>query len=84
MEIELETYTRLCNYGILESTMNNKVFQDSSKVILDKQSTSFFENGVAIGRYLLVVNKVLVRLMSNSQFKWINFTILDLGWEKQN
>ena len=62
MEIDLQVYTRLCNYGILESTMNNKVYHDTQKVTLDKQSTSFFENGVAVGRYLLVINKILDEL----------------------
>lgn len=62
MEIDLQVYTRLWNYGILESTMNNKIFHDTQKVVLDKQSTSFFENGVAVGRYLLVINKVLDEL----------------------
>ena len=35
--------------------MSNKVYNDSSKAVLDKQSTAFFENGVAIGRYLLII-----------------------------
>ena len=61
MEIDLEVYTRLCNYAILESTMSNKVFHDTQKVLLDKQSTAFFENGVALGRYLLLIDKIIVR-----------------------
>jgi hypothetical protein len=40
--------------------MSNKVFHDSQRVILDKQSTAFFENGVAIARYLLVINQISV------------------------
>jgi hypothetical protein len=40
--------------------MSNKVFHDTQKVVLDKQSTAFFENGVAIARYLLVVNHIAV------------------------
>lgn len=63
MEIELEVYTRLCNYGILDSTLGNKVFHDTKKVLLDKQSTAFFENGVAIGRYLLIINNVMVNML---------------------
>ena len=39
--------------------MSNKVYNDSKKAVLDKQSTAFFENGVAIGRYLLVVKKLM-------------------------
>lgn len=76
--LDLEVYTRLTNYGILESTMTNKVFNDAKKVVLDKQSTAFFENGVAIGRYLLIVNKIRENLPTatetvNADFKFLPF-----------
>ena len=58
MELDLDVYERLCKYGIIKTQSDHKIFYAQNKVVLDPQTSIFFENGVAVGRYLLMVNKI--------------------------
>ena len=60
MELDLELFTHLAKAAILEGGVNNpnhKVVLDMRKVLLDKETSILFENGVALSRYLKYIKK---------------------------
>jgi hypothetical protein len=62
MEIDLEIYSHLVKSGVLEGGINNpshKVFLDLRKVLIDKDTSLLFENGVIISRYLIFIKRKL-------------------------
>lgn len=62
MELDLELYSHLIKCGVLEGGMNNpqhKVFLDLRKVMLDKDTSILFENGIAFARYMIYIKRRL-------------------------
>ena len=62
MELGLEIYSQLIKTGVIEGGFNNpahKVFLDSRKVLLDKDTSILFENGIAFARYLIYIKRKL-------------------------
>ena len=56
MELDLEIYSHLVKCGVLEGGINNpshKIMLDLRKVLLDKETSIIFENGIAFSRYLI-------------------------------
>lgn len=68
MEIDLEIYSHLAKCGVLEGGLNNpshKIFLDSRKVLMDKDTSILFENGIAVARYLIYIKRKLEAHVSN-------------------
>lgn len=62
MELDLELYSHLMKSGVLEGGINNpshKVLLDLRKVLLDKDTSMLFENGIAYARYLIYLKRRL-------------------------
>jgi len=62
MELDLEIYSHLVKSGVLDGGINNpnnKVFLDLRKVLLDKETSVLFENGIAISKYLEFIKRKL-------------------------
>jgi hypothetical protein len=71
MEIDLEIYSHLVKTGVLEGGFNqpeHKIFLDTRKVMIDKETAVLFENGVIFARYLIYVKRKLEALVSYSLF----------------
>ncbi len=62
MELDLELYSHLNKSGVLEGGINNpahKVMLDFRKVMIDKDTSILFENGIAFARYLIYIKRRL-------------------------
>lgn len=72
MEIDTDIYNKLIKYSVIQSSHNHRILPDKQKVVLDKHSSVFFENGIAFGRFMLVINTLLVSyifLMNSPKLK---------------
>lgn len=73
MEVDLEIYSHLIKTGVLEGGFNNpehKVQLEIRKVLLDKDTSILFENGIAFARYLIYIKRKLESMV------WTSFAIL--------
>ena len=62
MELDLEIYSHLIKAGVIEGGINNpnnKVFLDLRKVLMDKDISILFENGIAFSKYLIYIKRKL-------------------------
>lgn len=60
LEIDLELYNKLLRCGIFRASPKVKTLHDKKKVTLDNDTTLLFENGIALGKYLIVLKELLV------------------------
>ena len=63
MEIDLELYNKLLKCGIFRASPNTKTLHDKKKAVIDKDTGIVFENGVALGRYMIVLRDMMVTLI---------------------
>ncbi len=61
MEIDLDLYNKLLKCGIFRASPNTKILNDKKKAVIDKDTGLVFENGVALGRYMLLLKEMMVR-----------------------
>ena len=58
--MDLDIYNRLIKCAIFKTNSKVKVNQDKKKVSLDPDTAAILENGIALGKYLLVLKEALV------------------------
>ncbi len=61
-EIDMELYNKLLKCGIFRASPRVKTNFEKKKTLLDPETAVLFENGVALGKYLLVLRDALVKL----------------------
>jgi hypothetical protein len=67
MELDLEMYSHLNKAGVLEGGINNpahKIMLDVRKVLLDKDTSILFENGIAFARYMIYIKRKMEAYVS--------------------
>ena len=57
----MELYNKLLKCGIFRASPRVKTNFEKKKTLLDPETAVLFENGVALGKYLLVLRDALVR-----------------------
>ncbi len=62
MEIDLDLYNKLLKCAIFRASPKTRTIYDKKKVQLDADTIAIFENGVALGRYLVVLKDIFVTI----------------------
>lgn len=62
VEIDLDLYNKLLKCGIFRANPKTKTIHERKKVMLDMETQGLYENGYALGRYLLILKDLLVIL----------------------
>jgi hypothetical protein len=78
MELELEVFSHLVKCGVLEGGLHNpshKIFLDSWKVVLDKETSILFDNGIAIAKYLVYIKRRLEAQVSYIKYIYIGWRL---------
>jgi hypothetical protein len=58
----MDLYNKLLKCGIFRASPKVKTNFEKKRTLLDPDTTSLFENGVALGKYLIVLRDALVKL----------------------
>lgn len=61
MEIDMELYNKLLKCGIFRANPKVKMNFEKKKTLLDLETNSIIENGVALGKYMLVLKDAMVK-----------------------
>ena len=56
----MDIYNKLLKCGIFKASTKVKINFEKKKALLDIESSSLLENGIALGKYLLVLKEALV------------------------
>jgi len=59
----MDLYNKLLKCGIFRANPRVKNNFEKKKTLLDPDTSAIFENGVALGKYLLVLKDALVKLL---------------------
>ena len=64
----MDLYNKLLKCGIFRANPKAKTNFEKKKTLLDAETSSLLENGVALGKYLLVLRDALVLFSFNNLF----------------
>ena len=59
----MDLYNKLLKVGIFRANSNAKMNHEKKRVLLDQDTISMFDNGIAIARYLIIIKELLVHII---------------------
>ena len=60
MEVDIDVYFWMVDRGLFDDDQRNKVDMDRNKVKLHREYSARFENGIYIGKIMLLLKKSIV------------------------
>ena len=60
MEIDLDAFTHLAQLNIVRQDHAAKIEQENQKAVLTREASMFFENGIVLSKYLILLSRLLV------------------------
>ncbi len=66
MEIDIDVYFWMVDRGLFDDDQRNKVDMERNKVKMHREHSSRFENGVYIGKIMLLLKKSIVSIIISS------------------
>ena len=60
IELDLDFYNKMLKVAIFRANPKARTMYDKKKVALDSETQGLFENGVALGKYLVVLKDLMV------------------------
>lgn len=63
MEIDIDVYFWMVDRGVFDDDQRNRVDMERNKVKMHREHSQNFENGVNLGKLMLILKKSIVKLI---------------------
>jgi hypothetical protein len=61
MEIDMDLYNKLLKCAVFRASPKTRLLYEKKKAALDQDTIGVFENGMALGKYLIVLKEIFVK-----------------------